>query len=337
MTQAAEQKTKPRRRWLWLTAALLLALSVTGLAGAWVGWQRYVGPGLLAADKVLVIPRGTGVQGIAQHLVRAGIARHQWDVLAAARLRRDGHRLRAGEYAFPARISLKDALDLLISGKTIIRRLTIPEGLTSWQIGQLLRAESALDGDLPAILPPDGSLLPETYHFSLGDDRAGMLGRMQADMDSVLARLWAERAPDLPLANPAQALILASIVERETGVAQERARVAGVFINRLRLGMRLQSDPTIIYALSDGRGQIDRDLTRADWKLQSPYNTYVVTGLPPGPIANPGLSSLQAVLRPDAHKYLYFVADGTGGHAFAETLEQHNRNVAAWRKVRDGG
>ncbi len=307
-------------------------LAVAG--GAWLGWQRYVGPGPLAADTAVVIPRGTGVQGIAQRLADAGVVDHPMELVVAARLRGDGARLRAGEYLFTGGISLQGALDLIISGKVILHRVTVPEGLTSWQIVERLRAEANLSGTVTDI-PADGTLLPETYQYLRDDARTDILARMSDDMAEALDRLWAERAPDLPLKSKRDAVILASIVEKETGVAAERPRVAGVFVNRLRIGMRLQSDPTIIYALSDRRGQIDRDLTRADWKLESPYNTYVIPGLPPGPIANPGLLSLQAVLKPEAHKYLYFVADGTGGHAFAETLEEHNRNVVKWRRVRD--
>lgn len=306
-----------------------------GAATVWGGWQRYTSPGPLAADIAVVIPRGAGVQGIATRLADAGVIRRPSELLLATRLRADGGKLRAGEYLFSAGISLKDALDLIISDKVILHRVTIPEGLTSWQIVERLRTEAALSGDVSDI-PADGSLLPETYQFRRDDTRAGVLSRMSADMTKALDRLWEERAPDLPLKSRQEAVILASIVEKETGIAAERPRVAGVFINRLRLGMKLQSDPTIIYALSDGRGQIDRDLTRADWKLDSPYNTYLVAGLPPAPIANPGLLSLQAVLKPEVHHYLYFVADGTGGHAFAETLDEHNRNVTKWRRVRDG-
>ncbi|WP_245580082.1 endolytic transglycosylase MltG [Niveispirillum irakense] len=325
---------KPRRWGLWISLFLLALVLLAGGVGLY-GWQRYTGTGPLTADKTLVIPRGSGVAAISRQVADAGITRHPLELAVALRLRRDGTVLRAGEYAFPAGISLRGAIDLLASGKTVVRRFTVPEGLTSWQIVELLRADAALSGEIAAV-PPDGSLLPETYHYAYGDARGDLLSRMQGDMDRALDRLWAARAPDLPIADKRQAVILASVVEKETGVASERPRVAGVFVNRLRLGMRLQSDPTIIYALSDGKGFIDRPLTRADWKLQSPYNTYIVDGLPPGPIANPGLLSLQAVLQPETHKFLYFVADGTGGHAFAASLDEHNRNVVRWRKVRDG-
>lgn len=326
----------PRKvRWgRWLGALFLLLLAAVAVTG-WYGWQRYTAPGPATGDQVLVIPRGSGVTAIARQLAAAGIIRDPLEMALAMRLRGDAAGLKAGEYAVPAGTSLRGVIDLIISGKTVIRRFTVPEGLTSWQIVELLKADTALTGEI-ATIPADGTLLPETYHYSYGDSRGGLLARMQADMERALERLWADRDPDLPIANKQQAVILASVVEKETGVAAERPRVAGVFVNRLRIGMKLQSDPTIIYALSDGRGFIDRALTRADWKLDNPYNTYLIDGLPPGPIANPGLLSLQAVMKPEAHKYLYFVADGTGGHAFAETLDQHNRNVVQWRRVRDG-
>lgn len=337
LSPIATVSPKPRRlfRWLaWVGALLLLLLSVAGAAGIY-GWQRYTSPGPLVADKALVIPRGSGVAAISRQLAEAGITRHPLELAIAMRVRQDGAGLRAGEYAFPAGISLKAAIELMLSGKTVVRRFTVPEGLTSWQIVELLKADPALSGDVASV-PAEGALLPETYHYSYGDARADLLARMQTDMAKTLEKLWAERAPGLPITSKEQAVILASVVEKETGVAAERPRVAGVFINRLRIGMKLQSDPTIIYALSQGKGSIDRALTRADWKLDSPYNTYMVDGLPAGPIANPGLLSLQAVLKPETNRYLYFVADGTGGHAFAETLDQHNRNVAQWRRVRDG-
>lgn len=334
MAGATPDKPK-RRRWLMPAAALLLLL-LAGVGGVvWVGWQRYVGPGPLAQGTTLVIARGTGVQAIARQLTAAGAVRSDRDVLVALKLRDSVRRLKAGEYAIPAGISLRDLLDLVESGKTVVRRFTVPEGLTSAQIVELLRAEPSLAGEVSAI-PADGTLLPETYHYAWGDERAALLSRMAADMRKALDSLWPTRAPGLPVKSVEEAVILASIVEKETGVAAERPKVAGVFVNRLRIGMKLQSDPTTIYALTGGKGPLDRPLTRADWKLESPYNTYFIDGLPPGPIANPGLASLKATLNPETHKYLYFVADGTGGHAFAETLDEHNRNVAAWRKVQEG-
>jgi UPF0755 protein len=294
----------------------------------------YQRPGPLTSSQSLIIPKGASVRQMARLLESAGVVESGWCFEAAARWRNDAGRLQAGEYAFEPGISLRATLDLLASGKTVIRRLTVPEGWTSWQIIELLKNEAALAGEVLQ-LPPDGSLLPETYHFSHGEQRQRLVGRMQQDRDQALVGLWQTRAADLPLGSMQEAIILASIVEKETGVANERARVAGVFVNRLRLGMRLQSDPTVIYALSEGRGLLGRPLTRADWNVPSPYNTYVIDGMPPNPIANPGLDAIKAVLNPERHDYLYFVADGTGGHAFARTLEEHNRHVARWRAVRD--
>jgi UPF0755 protein len=220
----------------------------------------------------------------------------------------------------------------VIDGVTVKHRLTIPEGLTSAEIVALVAAAPDLEGSVPAALPADGSLLPETYFFSKGDTREQLLERMRKGMSDALAELWPARDGAVALKTVAEAVTLASIVEKETGLAAERPRVASVFFNRLAQGMPLQSDPTVIYALTGGKGPLGRALLRADLQVASPYNTYANPGLPPGPIANPGRASLEAVLHPDSTKDLYFVADGSGGHAFAATLDEHNRNVAAWRK-----
>jgi UPF0755 protein len=222
-------------------------------------------------------------------------------------------------------------LSLLREGRTVVRHLTIPEGLTTVEILALLDDAPGLSGDRSP--PAEGTLLPETYNYSWGDSRAGMMARMQKAMAETLAKLWASRAAGLPLATPEAAVTLASLVEKETALAAERPRVAGVFVNRLRLGMRLQSDPTVVYALTAGKGPLGRELTRADLEVPSPYNTYRIDGLPPGPIANPGRAAIAAALQPLASRELYFVADGSGGHAFASTLEEHNRNVTRWRKL----
>ena len=285
-------------------------------------------------DVQLVIPAGTGVQGIATLLSDAGIIRDPLIFRLAARLYGADKQLKAGEYLFPTHVSIRTAIDILKGGETLVRRVTFPEGLTIKQIEAILWHADGLFESMPSPMV-EGSLLPETYHFSWGDTRREIVVRMARAMDETLSELWANRKEGLPFATPAEAVVLASIVEKETGVAEERPLVAGVFINRLRAGMRLQSDPTVIYALSGGEGDLGRDLTRADLKILSPYNTYQNEGLPPGPIANPGRASLAAVLRPAETKALYFVADGNGGHVFADTLKAHNQNVAKWRKIRD--
>nr|MBC8159484.1 endolytic transglycosylase MltG [Alphaproteobacteria bacterium] len=233
----------------------------------------------------------------------------------------------------PAPISRREVLALLNSGKTVVRRLTVVEGTPAAETIALLNAVDGLSGDIER-QPDEGELLPETYHFSFGDSRAEVVDRMAGAMKRTLAELWPGRAPDLPLKNQREAVVLASLIEKETGQADERARVAAVFVNRLKRGMRLQSDPTVVYALTEGKGELGRTLTRADLKTPSPFNTYVIKGLPPGPICNPGRESLVAALHPANTKELYFVADGTGGHLFAGNLAQHNRNVARWRKIR---
>jgi UPF0755 protein len=209
--------------------------------------------------------------------------------------------------------------------------MTVAEGLTVAEIYDVLTAQPDLEGPVPP-KPPEGSLLPETYFFVLGDTRAQIVDRMRSEMSAQLASLWEQRDKDIPLTAPDEAVTLASLVEKETSKDSERPRVAAVFYNRMKKGMALQSDPTVIYALTDGQGRLDRTLTSADLKLDSPYNTYMNAGLPKGPIANPGIAALKGVLHPAKTKELYFVADGTGGHAFAETLDQHNKNVAQWRK-----
>jgi len=230
----------------------------------------------------------------------------------------------------------QQALRIVVSGQTVTRTLTIPEGLTSREIVARLRQAPGLTGEI-AEVPDEGDLLPETYHYERGDSRSELMARMREAMDRTLDALWPERAEDLPFDSRLEAVTLASIVEKETAVPDERALVAGVFVNRLARGMRLQSDPTVRYALTEGEAELGRPLTRADWRIDHPYNTYQNAGLPPGPIANPGRDALEAALNPADTDYLYFVADGSGGHAFAKTLREHNRNVAEWRKVRDQG
>jgi UPF0755 protein len=228
---------------------------------------------------------------------------------------------------------MRDIMDALVSGRGILYAITIPEGLTSQQIVARLRSEDILVGDVGEV-PPEGSLLPETYKFTRGDTRQSLIDRMRAERDRIVAEVWSRRAPDLPIASPEEMVVLASIVEKETALADERSRVAAVFINRLRLSMRLQSDPTVVYGRFEGAGQSPGFvLTRADLETPTAYNTYVIDGLPPGPIANAGRASLEAVANPSRTRDLFFVADGSGGHAFAESYEEHLRTVARWRQL----
>lgn len=322
----SSRKRKARRR---LTALALVA-AVVAVALA-LAWHLYTRPGPLAAARTLVVPRGAGAMAIARQLEGAGVVGSAHVFALGARLV-DGGALKAGEYTFPAAVSARGAVALLRSGRTVVRRLTVAEGLTVVQVLALLGEAEGLSGDV-STPPAEGSLMPETYHYSHGDSREAVLLRMREAMAQAVDGLWRRRPPDLPLADPQEAVILASIVERETAVPGERPRVAAVFLNRLRLGMRLQSDPTVIYAVSAGGGVLGRPLSRADLADSSPYNTYVHGGLPPGPIANPGEGALAAVLAPLKTDELYFVADGTGGHVFASTLAEHNRNVARWRRL----
>jgi UPF0755 protein len=310
---------------------LILVVSLGGLGA--VAWQHarttYAAPGPAAEAVQLVVPRG-GMATIADALAERGVIRDARAFLAAAWLTRGDGPLRAAEFVFPAGASLRDVLEVLRRARPVQRRLTIPEGLTARQIAAILEAAEGLTGEVPPF--DEGALLPETYAYQWGDARPALVRRAAAAMEAALTETWAARAPNLPIATPREALILASIVERETGKADERARVAGVFINRLRRNMPLQSDPTTAYAAADG-GVLDRPLTRADLDRDHPFNTYRIRGLPPGPIASPGRDALRAVVQPEATDFIYFVADGTGGHAFARTLDEHNRNVARWREI----
>ncbi len=327
--------------WLRRLAAAVIGLLLLGVLAAGAGWWllgRYMEtPGPLAQEQVIELERGSGLAAIARRLEDAGVLEDARVFRLAARLSGRDRRLRAGEYRVPAGISPKGLLDLLESGQVILHALTIPEGLTTTEALAVVAADPVLTGPMPEEPPGEGTLLPETYHFPRGTTRVAIVEQMQADMSRLLAELWEQRQADLPIETPEEALILASIIEKETAVPDEYGLVAGVFVNRLRRGMLLQTDPTVIYALTRGEGPLGRQLLRRDLEVDDPYNTYVHAGLPPGPIANPGRGALGAAVNPAATDYLYFVADGTGGHAFAKSLEEHNRNVAKWRRVRDGG
>ncbi len=328
------QDTGPPRRSRRLLAAFLIAAA--GLGGGALADRALIHlagqPGPAPDASVIVITPGASLAEAARLLDRAGLIENLLLFRYAAWRGAQEGIIKTGEYEIPARASAAHILAILRSGRSVLHRLTIPEGWTVHQVAEILRANTLLTGETGPP-PPEGSLLPETYYFIRGDSRRKLLTRMRQARRKLLADLWAARAPDLPYANPGEAVILASLIEKETGKAEERRTVAAVFLNRLQRGMRLQSDPTVIYGLTEGRALLRRPLSRRDLARRTPYNTYLIKGLPPGPIANPGRAALEAALSPPVSDHLYFVADGKGGHLFARTLEDHERNVARWRKI----
>jgi UPF0755 protein len=316
-------------RWVLFFIALL----VTVMGGAlFLGNTMLTAPGPLEKTKTVVIPRGAGPATMTKVLQDEGVIEHGKLFRVALMIDPSPRPIKAGEYEVPAHISMQALVDLLQSGKLVQRRLTVPEGMTTAEVVELVRKTEALAGEITLDLK-EGDLLPETYFYSRDDTRDGVLSRMKEAMDKTLDETWRKRAAGLPLANRREALVLASIIEKETAVAAERAKVAAVYINRLRRHMKLESDPTVIYGLTGGKAPLNRELTRADLASTSPYNTYMVVGLPPGPICNPGRASIVAATNPARDRSLYFVADGQGGHAFAVNLFEHNRNVERWRQI----
>lgn len=316
-----------------LTFLLLVGITAGAAFGA---YQWFLGavaaPGPLTAPVTVIIPPGSGLKAIAHQLADAGVADEAWMVELEARRSEQARALKPGEYLFDPYVSIQSALGKIVRREVVAHFVTIPEGLVTSEILKLIAAADVLQGDVTAPVK-DGELLPETYRYEWGDTRGAVVARMKQARDTLLAELWAGRAQGLPVMSPEEAVVLASIVEKETGLAAERPRVAAVFINRLRRGMRLQSDPTVSYGIApNGLG---RTLTRADLDNPTPFNTYTIDRLPPSPICHPGRASLNAVLHPADSNDLYFVADGSGGHAFAASLDEHNRNVARWRALQN--
>jgi UPF0755 protein len=314
-----------------ITIVLVLMI---GAGGAYFyGKQKLEAPGPLQEDKVVIIPSRAGMTDIADILQKEGVIdNNRWAFIGGVFALKARSELKPGEYAFQKNASLRDVIGTMVDGKVVQHAVTIPEGLTSEQIVTRLSDNDLFSGTVREV-PREGTLLPETYKFPRGTSREQVIARMQQTEKRVLAEIWERRNPDIPVKTPEQLVTLASIVEKETGKADERSRVASVFVNRLRQKIKLQSDPTIIYGLVGGKGTLGRPIKRSEITQPSPYNTYVIDGLPPGPIANPGRASLEAAANPARTRDLFFVADGSGGHVFTETYDQHQKNVAKLRAM----
>ena len=312
---------------------LILVLMI-GAGGAYIyGKQKIEAPGPLQEERIVNIPARAGMTDIADALQREGVIdNNRWAFIGAVLALKARSELKPGEYLFQKNASLRDIIGIIVEGKVVQHAVTIPEGLTSEQIVARLSDNDLFSGSVRE-MPREGTMLPETYKFPRGTTREQVIARMQQAHKRALAEIWERRTPDLPIKTPEQLVTLASIVEKETGKSDERSRVASVFVNRLRQKIKLQSDPTIIYGLVGGRGTLGRPIKRSEIQQSSPYNTYVVDGLPPGPIANPGRASLEAAANPARTRDLFFVADGTGGHAFSDTYDQHQKNVAKLRAI----
>lgn len=319
-----------------LTAMLVAAATTLAVIGAMLTFGAlwlYQGPGPAAKSgdiTSVVLRKGASLPEIAASLEGGGVIRSSSLFMTAAKLTGAARSLKAGEYEVKSRASMGSILNDIRHGRIVRHMVTIPEGITSDMVVEILMKSPVLTGSVPT--PPEGAVLPETYQVERGQDRAAVLQRMMDDRDELLDELWVHRQKGLPFSTKDEAVTLASIVEKETGLASERPRVAAVFVNRLRTGMRLGSDPTIIYGLTRGR-PLGRGILMSELQRQTPYNTYFIDGLPPTPIANPGRAAIAAVLDPPSTGDLYFVADGTGGHVFAKTLAEHNANVVRWRQI----
>ena len=317
----------------FFAAVVVVALIVAAGAGVGYVWfqSQVTAPGPLAQPVTLIIAPRSGLSLIARQLADAHVVEEAWMPAVQARWTGQDRLLKPGEYKFDAGISLAGALDKIVRHDVVPRFVTVPEGLVTAEILEILDQADGLNGDITSAIA-EGDLLPETYRYEWGDAREGVVARMRKDRDAALRDLWDKRAAGLPFNSPEEAVALASIVERETGLAAERPHVAAVFVNRLKRGMKLQSDPTVIFGLAQ-LGPFEGPLTTADLEKPTPFNTYVIAALPPSPICHPGRAALAAVLNPMDSSDLYFVADGSGGHAFAPSLEEHNRNVAHWREL----
>ena len=313
---------------------LVLGLLVAGGAVLY-GASQFYGDGPLTEETTFRVESGSGLSSIGPRLEEQGLISNQLIFQLGSRVANMPGTIKQGDFRIPAGASMADILRELTTGTPIRYAVIIPEGWTSWQVAEHINEVGDLRGEVSS-LPPEGSILPGSYDYVPGDSRQSVLDKMQVAMTEALAGVWEERQPDLPIETPEQLLILASIVEKETGLASERPQVAAVFVNRLREGMRLQSDPTIIYGITKGQSTLGRGLRRSEIEEQTPYNTYQIDGLPPTPIANPGIEALRAVANPDTHEYLYFVAKGASpseGHVFAETYAEHQDNVARYREI----
>ena len=311
---------------------ILIVLAIVVGTAVVLGKQRFDTRGPLAEDKIVNIPRGLGIRDIADLLVREGVIDQPWTFVGGVIVLKARDELKFGEYQFPKQASLHDVISTIVEGKVVLHQISVPEGLTSEQIVQRLLDMDILNGNIREV-PREGSLLPESYRFTRGTPREQVIQRMQQGQRRVLQEIWDHRMADLPLKSPEQLVTLASIIEKETSRPEERTRVAAVFVNRLKQKIKLQSDPTIIYGLVGGKGTLGRPIMESEIRQPTPYNTYVIEGLPPGPIANPGRASLEAAANPARTKEIFFVADGTGGHAFAENYDQHQKNVERLRAI----
>ncbi|MFL6829458.1 MAG: endolytic transglycosylase MltG [Sphingomicrobium sp.] len=316
-----------RSLWRRLALGIVLAVAVPLLAVAW----RWYGPGPSARPAAVIVPEGATVTSTANNLQRLGVIRSARWFRVGARLMGSGDPVQAGEFEVPKGMSAAAVLDLLQHGRPVQRLITVTEGMPAIIVAERLAANPYLSGPVPPIA--EGSVLPDSYGYKRGETRVALAGRMRAAMTRTLDRLWRNRGYDCPIDTREQAVILASIVEKETGKAAERPMIAGVYCNRLRIGMKLDADPTVIYPVTKGK-PLGRRIRRSELTADNGYNTYRRSGLPAGPIANPGKASIAAVLHPARTKAIYFVADGTGGHVFADSFAQHQANVAKWYALR---